>query len=506
LNSEIQQIQLKLQAEQEKNSHLESLIKELNKSDNSYLILENSVLKSKVQSLEKDYEELRANLIKDFSSKELQISNLSETTYQLEEELKNYQELSLSKNKQNSMKYNELVDKVKELTLMNTELEQKLSTQTEEYEEEIENLKGSVSYMEDQQALKKKENNRLLEKIEAEIENSEKLTSYINLLEDKIKSMETENEELMKNINTNEKKIKSLSSEINYVNEDLIEQKEQEFESFTKEIKSLNSLLKASKDQCSILIRSKEEIKEANEILKSDLNRKNEFFEKEKKNLIDQIANLKNKLEACQKKNLENENQIRDSKDEVIKELQNRIYLLKQEKNELESTLQELQDQIQIGRPSGDIDAPLSDELSLLRDSTSRCSTPRNLTLEFKRNEKVLNEISEKEFQIQILKAENSSLKNQLENLVPSLITKLPEYQGLIAEKKRLETEMMLAKECWGNENNNLRVELEETEAVAINAKLRYAEAATDRDLYQKMYLDLKKSSSKKSWFKKNKS
>ena len=139
----------------------------------------------------------------------------------------------------------------------------------------------------------------------------------------------------------------------------------------------------------------------------------------------------------------------------------------------------------------------------MLRESyNSRCSTPRN-TFD-KKHDKSPNELSEKDLQIQVLRSENLSMKNQLENLVPNLLTKLPEYQSLVAEKKRLETEHLLAKECWGNENNALRVILEETEAVAINANLRYAEAATDRDLYQKMYLDFKKKKAKGSWFKRN--
>ena len=468
------------------------------------LVLENSILSSKVKTLEHDYENLKAKLISDFSNKELHIVNLSESNQLLEEEIKSFQEVSLSKNKQSAIKIEEMNEKITQLTEKNRILEEKVLTLSESFEEDIENLKQSLNYTQDQLSMKKKENLRLMEKVESESESNEKLTNHINLLEERLKSMESENDELMNHISKREKKIKSLSTEINNVNEDLIDEKDHQFENLNKEIKNLSSLLKNSKDQYSALLKSKDELEDTCEGLKTEIHRKNEASEKDKRNFSEQINVLKAKYENLQKTSNDKEEQLKNAKDEIISELQNRILVLKQEKNELESTLQELQDQIQVGRASAGIEISLSDELNLLRESyNSRCSTPRKNAFEFNKLEKTA-ENSEKDLQIQILKTENLSLKNQLDGLVPSLLTKFPEYQSLAADKKRLETEITLGKECWENEIQKLKILLEETEVIAINANLKYAEAATDRDLFQKMFLDLKKTKSKRSWFKKN--
>lgn len=69
----------------------------------------------------------------------------------------------------------------------------------------------------------------------------------------------------------------------------------------------------------------------------------------------------------------------------------------------------------------------------------------------------------------------------------------------LQADITRLEFQMMKSKEACAEENNLLRIAIEQTERVAIEAKMQYAEAATDRDIYLKQFHDLKES--KKSRF-----
>ena len=479
---------MNLQSEHSKTQELESYIEELSKTDASSLQLENSLLQSRIHGLEKDYEEIKSKLFTDFSGKESHIVSLAESKQLLEEELKTYQEISLTKNKQSAQKFNELEARVTELVKINQELEEKLQTHLEKNDDEIENLRESLNYTQELLATKKKENIRLMEKLETEKEDNERLREHIYVIEEKVKIVETENDELMEDISNRERKIKSLTSDIDVINEDLIDKQSESFDNLAKEMKSLNSQLKNSKDQYSALLKIKEDIEDQCDKIRLDSARKVEILEKERKTLGEQVALHKSKYEALDKSRIDKEESIRASKDEVIQELQQRILILKQEKNELDSTLQELQDQIQVNRISAGIEIPLSDELSMLRESyNSRCSTPRQLTHELKKFDKSPIDYSEKELQIQVLKTENLNLKHQIENIVPSLLMKLPEYQTLAAEKKRLETELVLAKECWGNENNSLRVLLEETEAIAINANLRYAEAATDRDLYQKI-------------------
>lgn len=485
---------------------LESYIVDHQNTDTAALKLENSVLQTKVASLQRDYEIIKSKLLEDFGNKEMHIANLSETNQTLEEELKAYQEMSLSKVKQTSQKFNELEERIKELGKINKELEDKLAFQIKVHEEEMDFIKQDLGYAQTQLAQKKKENIRQMEKLEEERETNDKLRNHMNTFEERIKQLETENDDLVKSISTREKKIRNLSQEIHNVNEDYIESKDSELEGLAKEIKGLNSSLKYSKDQYATLLKAKEDAEEKYESLVQESAKKIENFAKEKKNLSDQISTLKQKYDILQQSSSEKEEYIKKSKDDTIAELQNRILELKQDKAELENALQELQDQIQITRLSSTEGISLNDELCQLRESyQSRGSTPRSLPFDFKKSEKISNELSEKELQIQILKAENATLKSSIENLVPNLMNKLPEYQALVAEKKRIETEFVLAKECWGNENTSLRNALEETEAIAINSNLKYAEAATDRDLYYKMYLDMKnqKNPPRKSWFKK---
>jgi chromosome segregation ATPase len=318
--------------------------------------------------------------------------------------------------------------------------------------------------------------------------------------------MENENDQLLKDISTREKKIKSLSQDLNTMNEDIQDTKDHEIEKLSREVLILTKSLKSSKENILTLTSSKDELQDKISELRAEMQKKGDQAEKDKKSLNDSNFLLKQKIEQLEKSFETKEENLRKAKDEIIQDLQDRLLALKQEKVDLENTLQELQDQIQVSRVSFGNEVSLNDELAQLRESyNSRCSTPRNMTLEMKKSEKLHGEMSEKELQIQILKAENNSLKNQMENLVPTLLSKHPEHQTLLAEKKRLESEFALAKECWANENSNLRNLIEETEAIAINANLRYAQAATDRDLYYKMFLDFKKNNTKKSWFKKNK-
>lgn len=505
--AELQQVLLKFQSEQEKSTQLENYIQELTKSDSSALFLENSLLKSRIQSIESDYESIKSKLFSDFSGKETHIFNLSESNQLLEEELKSYQELSLSKTKQSLQKFSEMEAKIADLMEKNHLLEKKLLKQSEKNEEEIESLRQSLDYAQEQFANKKKENIRMIEKIEAEDEANEKLRDHIYVLEEKIRIMETENDELILDISNRERKLKSLTSDMDCVGEDLIDQKNENFDNLVREIKSLNLLLKNAREENAMVMKNKEESEELYEKVRQETLKKLEVSDRERKSMGEQLAVMKEKYEELQKARNLKEEQIRAAKDEIIKDLQSRILILKSQNNELESTLQELQDQIQVTRVSAGIEISLSDELNQMRESySSRCSTPRKNFIEANKFDKSPLDGSEKDLQLQVLKAENLSLKHQIENIVPSLLVKLPEYQAIAAEKKRLENELVLSKEMWANENNILRTLLEETEAITINANLRYAEAATDRDLYQKMYLDSKKIGLKRSWFKKNKS
>ena len=58
------------------------------------------------------------------------------------------------------------------------------------------------------------------------------------------------------------------------------------------------------------------------------------------------------------------------------------------------------------------------------------------------------------------------------------------------ADLARAQTELIGFKEAWVVESTELKKDLVEAEHQAIEAKMMYAEAATDRDIYLKMYKD----------------
>jgi len=69
----------------------------------------------------------------------------------------------------------------------------------------------------------------------------------------------------------------------------------------------------------------------------------------------------------------------------------------------------------------------------------------------------------------------------------------------LQAELRRLQTELLLSKEMWAEENNTLRTALMDAEKTAVEATTRYAEAATDRDSLIKKYRELTRERDRRS-------
>lgn len=114
---------------------------------------------------------------------------------------------------------------------------------------------------------------------------------------------------------------------------------------------------------------------------------------------------------------------------------------------------------------------------------------------------------------IQMLEKEKGVLLNQVDELQLQLYT-LNSQQSftqiahkdemqtqidiLQSEITRLQFQMIISKETWAEENNFLRTAIQETERLTIQAKMQYAEAATDREIYFKQYKDLKESKKSK--------
>lgn len=60
------------------------------------------------------------------------------------------------------------------------------------------------------------------------------------------------------------------------------------------------------------------------------------------------------------------------------------------------------------------------------------------------------------------------------------------------AEMNKWKAELESSRRIWSEERMSIMAEMQSTQMLAIDAKVQYAQAATDRDVYLKMYIDLK--------------
>lgn len=94
--------------------------------------------------------------------------------------------------------------------------------------------------------------------------------------------------------------------------------------------------------------------------------------------------------------------------------------------------------------------------------------------------------------QVDNLTTQVYSLKKEIETLKSSSDNSInPDLEIVKAENVRLETQIMKSKESWAEEIKVMRNLLFDTEQITIQAKLKYAEAATDLDIYYKKFQDL---------------
>ncbi|CAG9326915.1 unnamed protein product [Blepharisma stoltei] len=336
-----------------------------------------------------------------------------------------------------------------------------------DYENEIETLKSSISMMEEKLSLKKKEYSKSTTKLDEE---NEELENRVASLVEKIKSLEKENAQLNKEISAYQKTIQNLEAEMTNVCEDSYSSANEKIQDLERQCNSLQNQLKMSKQALSEKSEEKEKINEKLMQAKEELSKKSEISDKEKRTLTELVLSYKEEIEEMKHKLEKQESSATKSKEDLQNELQNRVHKLIQEKSELENEIRELRDNIDINRLSTNQDSSLQDELGQLSDRSSKGNTPRFFHFDYKKD-------LEKDALINALKEENLSMKKEFETL------------GRKTQKIKLLEE----------ENLKLQNRLKETECVAIQASINYAEAATDRDNYKMMYLELK--NGKKGWF-----
>lgn len=248
---------------------------------------------------------------------------------------------------------------------------------------------------------------------------------------------------------------------------------------------------------------------------------------KEKEHMVETISRLNNEVNDLKAKAKEREDKFTDKLAAVTTEFTSRITELKRKNFELENALEEMQDNMDIGRPSI-LQESLGDEFNQIEEYkpsrfsiAPRADPPRQA-------EGTQSQMNEKEAMIKTLQAEKESYSAQAKQATAQLAKVRERYVSMLQKKEvegerlrlqlrdalaikdtdelhRLEAEaaelraeiekhqnqLSASGQSWSSENNSLRLSLFEAEQSAVKYKLQYAEAATDRDIYLKKYQDL---------------
>lgn len=430
-------------------------------------------------------------------SKDSHILTLTEDKEQLETELKSYQENSISSISSLNTTVESLeisMNEYKQANLLLSENYQKLfkiyTVDSTTFKEEIESLKQAALAHESQSSSISRELRKANEKIKELHSSNTELSEQLTFREETCKNIEAENSQLKQGLFDHARTIRSLVSDVSEAAQDAYDIKDEAIDKLKKQLNCKKSELKKAEAKYQESSSEREEFEEKLAAQQAALAQRTESFDKERKSLSVQVTSLLEEREQLLESSRKQEEAFTKAKEGLYTEMQNRILELKQEKGELESVIDELSNQVEINRSSIS-ESNLQDELSQLGERLSSNNTPRRYSnFDFKRNEKYVQELSEKNFQIMCLQGEKEALNKQLSennNL-------LNELYLLQADNERLTAELAASQKGWETYIAGLTAELEQFEQVAIEAKQHYAEAATDRDVYYKMYLDYKKS------------
>lgn len=117
------------------------------------------------------------------------------------------------------------------------------------------------------------------------------------------------------------------------------------------------------------------------------------------------------------------------------------------------------------------------------------------LVNKYNQTDELLQSLKNSQAKIKMLESENQRLKL---NKVDSKILKLQlENETLRAECEKLKTDLILSRERWAKEVNNLHDELKENEKMAKESSIEAKKMAEERDIF-KTYIEQRMSKSKK--------
>lgn len=375
---------------------------------------------------------------------------------------------------------------------------------------EIENLKEELELRSQDLKNNEKKMNQLRE-------TRQSLADTIKNLELEIETLQFEKAEILKGLQNKDETIHLLEDEINSNAEGLNEYYKEELNKANDKCKKLEKLLRELEESNENKLELKMTENSQLQMKINDLSRKLHVFEREKEHYQEKLAKAYEDNSRLEEKIVElNEKKEKDG--ESLKEkLKDKIVALKTERDELRMKISEMQENGGFNRPSViEPGGSLFDELAQLPEGRfSRVSIRSTVVEDNKRLDGLIAQVAEKETTVKNLTTEKLNLENRYKESyaeVKSLQTQLStavkhsqnlakeiemlkweldslredesakldkgkilvlesEKELLLAEKSRLETELVLSKENWAELNNSLYKDLLESQSNAAQAK-----------------------------------
>lgn len=415
-----------------------------------------------------------------------------------------------------------------------------------EHKQDTERLQTRIGDLEAEARERDQEIQTLATKIRAMREEKSDLVDEMQSLEEASKGLQCENQLLRQGLKNHQRTIDSLQTEVEQTSDMVLEQ---DYLEVKKQLSNL--VLRQVESEKRVATEKAELVGEISRLegVNSEQFSRLKTLEKELKAIKEYNEFLTKSLEEWKDKATDLTDKMQKTREHLQKESTDRMIKLKQEKIQLEERINELMDQFGTDRRSSTMltgQPSLMDELQLLEagprssrhsriSMSARQSTP-DKNFEALRLELVLLTQSEKEFLNKSLSAEVEKLREEVGSLTRRCFTvantfnqskeerealgkegdrlkaeivalrqeHLMQSQALKDEVARLksdvetwkadlaraQTELIGFKEAWAVESTELKKDLVEAEHQAIEAKMMYAEAATDRDIYLKMYKD----------------
>ena len=460
------------------------------------LIIEKS--EEAINSLSQEIEYAQGLLLSEQQKYTTKIETLTERIEELEDEIKEISDYKEQHKVSQTRHIDDLSNHTK-ATDENRDLKLKIENLIEELEFKDQDLKNA------EKKINQLKENRLI------------FAEQIRTLELEVEKLQNEKAEVEKGLENKDEKIQLLEEEIYSNAEGISGQYKEELQKSNEKCKRLEKKIKEIEENYENQLEDKLSLIGQAQLKVNELNRKIVSLEKEKDGFMEKLQKAYNDQNGLENKLIDYKTICDRENDKIKEKLKEKIASLKNERDELRMKINELQESNNFSRPSVlEPGGSLFDELAQIPEGRfSRISIRSTINEDNKRIDGLIAQVAEKET---VLKNLNSE-KNHLEQKLKEIMTENKNLQGqlsisikhsqklaqelemanweldslrsdesvkldkgrilvlesekelLLAEKSRLETELVLSKENWAELNNSLYKDLLESQTAAAQAK-----------------------------------